>query len=88
MSEENKVDDCLFSIEVKGDDVSIKVEGGARDIAETLTNAAIHSEEVNMVLKRAIMMLIQYERSQDEDKNEDEEDEPQTPGFGGVIGQA
>jgi len=84
MSEENKVEDCLFSIEVKGDDVSIKVEGGARDIAETLTNAAIHSEEVNMVLKRAIMMLIQYEMSQDEDK----EDEPQTPLFGGVVGQA
>jgi hypothetical protein len=86
MSEENKVSNCLFSIEVIGDDVDIKVEGRSRELAETIANAALHSEEVNMVLKMAMMMLIQHEMSQDEDENK--EDEPQTPVFGGVMGQA
>ena len=86
MSEENKVSNCLFSIEVIGDDVDIKVEGRSRELAETIANAALHSEEVNMVLKMAMMMLIQHEMSQDQD--EESQDEPQTPVFGGVVGQA
>ena len=84
MSEENKLSNCLFSVEVNGEEVSIKVEGGARDLAETIANAAIHSEEVNMVLKMAMMMLVQHEMELDEET----EDEPQTPVFGGVMGQA
>ena len=84
MSEKNKLGNCLFSIEVTGEEVDIKVEGGARDIAETIANAAIHSEEVNMVLKMAMMMLIQHEMELDEET----QDEPQTPVFGGVMGQA
>lgn len=76
--------DCLFHLEVTGEDVKISIEGGARDLAETIANAALHSEEVNMVLKIAMLMLAQHEMSQDED----EEDEPQTPVFGGVVGQA
>jgi hypothetical protein len=58
MSEKTKLNDCLFSIEVKGDDVSINVEGKARDLAETIANAAIHSDEVNTVLKLATMLLL------------------------------
>lgn len=68
MSEKNKLSNCLFSIEVSGDDVSIKVEGSARDLAETVANVASQSEEVNMVLKMAMMMLIQYEMDQDQDE--------------------
>jgi hypothetical protein len=82
MSEKTKLNDCLFSIEVKGDDVSINVEGKARDLAETIANAAIHSDEVNTVLKLATMLLVNYEMEQDD------EDETQTPVFGGVMGQA
>jgi hypothetical protein len=86
MSEETKNNNCLFSIEVIGDDVSIKIEGGAVNLAETIANAAAHSEEVNRVLKMAMMMLINYEMKLDED--EEPQDEPQTPAFGGVVGQA
>jgi len=82
MSDENKNQDCLFKVEVKGEDVSITIEGGARDLAETLANAAIHSEEINTVLKGAMMMLIHYEMSQEE------EDEPQRPVFSGAVGEA
>jgi len=81
MSDENKNQDCLFKVEVKGEDVSIAIEGGARDLAETLANAAIHSEEINIVLKGAMMMLIHYEMNQ-------EEDEPQIPTFSGTVGEA
>lgn len=84
MSEKNKLGNCLFSIEVTDDDVKIGIEGGARDLAETIANVALQSEEVNMVLKIAMLMLAQHEMSEDEDK----EDEPQTPVFGGVVGQA
>jgi hypothetical protein len=84
MSEETKNNNCLFSIEVLGEEVSIKIDGGAINLAETIANAATHSEEVNRVLKMAMMMLIEYEMSQDEE----DEDEPQTPLFGGVVGQA
>ena len=86
MSEETKNNNCLFSIEVLGEEVSIKVEGSAINLAETIANAATHSEEVNRVLKMAMMMLIEYEMSQNQD--EEPQDEPQTPGFGGVMGQA
>lgn len=86
MSEENKVSNCLFSIEVTGEEIDIKVEGSGRDLSETIANAAIHSEEVNMVLKMAMVMLIQHEMSQDQD--EETQDEPQTPVFGDVMGQA
>jgi hypothetical protein len=86
MSEETKNDNCLFSIEVLGDDVSIKIEGGAINLAETIANASVHSEEVNRILKMAMMMLIEYEMSQNQD--EEHQDEPQTPVFGGVVGQA
>jgi hypothetical protein len=72
MSEKNKLGNCLFSIEVTGEEVDIKVEGSARDLSETIANAAIHSEEVNMVLKMAMMMLIQHEMESDEDQSEDE----------------
>lgn len=85
---ETKNDNCLFSIEVTGEDVGIKVEGSARNLSETIANAALHSEEVNMVLKMAMMMLIQHEMSQDKDQDEEPQDEPQTPVFGGVMGQA
>ena len=86
MAQEQENQDCLFKIEVKGDDVSINVEGGLRDLAETIANAAIRSEDVNMILKSAMMMLIQYEMSQE---SEDGTNEPQIPGgFNGVIGQA
>lgn len=81
MSDENRNQDCLFKVEVKGEDVSIAIEGRARDLAETLANAAIHSEEINTVLKGAMMMLIHYEMSQ-------EEDEPQIPAFSGIVGEA
>ena len=87
MSEETKNDNCLFHIEVAGD-VKISIEGSARNLSETIANAAIHSEEVNMVLKMAMMMLIQHEMSQDKDQDEEPQDEPQTPVFGGVMGQA
>ena len=83
MSQETK-NDCLFHLEVKGEEVSASIEGKARDIAELLANAALHSEEINMVLKFAMLMLAQHELSEDED----EEDEPQIPAFGGVVGQA
>lgn len=86
MSEETKNNNCLFSIEVLGEEVSIKIEGGAINLAETIANAATHSEEVNRVLKMAMMMLIDYEMSQNQD--EEPQDEPQTPVFGGVMGQA
>jgi hypothetical protein len=86
MSEETKNNNCLFSIEVLGEEVSIKIEGGAINLAETIANAATHSEEVNRVLKMAMMMLIEYEMSQNQE--EEPQDEPQTPGFGGVMGQA
>lgn len=76
--------DCLFHLEVTGEDVKISIEGGAGDLAETIADAALHSEEVNMVLKIAMLMLAQHEMGEDED----EEDEPQTPVFGGVVGQA
>jgi hypothetical protein len=69
MSEETTNNNCLFSIEVIGDDVSIKIEGGAVNLAETIANAAAHSEEVNRVLKMAMMMLIQYEIEQNEDED-------------------
>lgn len=84
MSEKNKLGNCLFSIEVTDDDVKIGIEGSARDLVETIANVALQSEEVNMVLKMAMLMLAQHEMSEDEDK----EDEPQTPVFGGVVGQA
>ena len=86
MSEETKNNNCLFSIEVLGEEVSIKIEGGSINLAETIANAAARSEEVNRVLKMAIMMLIEYEMSQNQD--EEPQDEPQTPVFGGVMGQA
>ena len=86
MSEETNNDNCLFSIEVTGEDVNIKVEGGARNLSEAITNVALYSEEVNMILKMAIMMLFQHEMSQNQE--EEPQDEPQTPGFGGVMGQA
>ena len=86
MSEETKNNNCLFSIEVLGEEVSIKIEGGAINLAETIANAATHSEEVNRVLKMAMMMLIEYEMSQNQE--EEPQDEPQTPAFGGVMGQA
>jgi uncharacterized protein YxjI len=86
MSEETKNNNCLFSIEVLGEEVSIKIEGSAINLAETIANAATHSEEVNRVLKMAMMMLIDYEMSQNQE--EEPQDEPQTPGFGGVMGQA
>lgn len=86
MSEKTKNDNCLFHIEVAGDELEISVEGSARDLAEIIANAALHSEEVNMVLKIAMLMLAQHEMSQDED--EEPQDEPQTPVFGGVLGQA
>jgi hypothetical protein len=86
MSEETTNNNCLFSIEVIGDDISIKIEGGAVNLAETIANAATHSEEVNRVLKMAMMMLINYEMKLDQD--EEPQDEPQTPVFGGVMGQA
>jgi len=84
MSEETKNSNCLFSIEVIGDDVSIKIEGGAVNLAETIANTAIHSEEVNRILKMAMMMLIHYEMDQDEEP----QDEPQTQAFGGIMGHA
>lgn len=83
MSQE-KNNDCLFHLEVKGDDVKAQIEGGARDLAELIANAALHSEEINMVLKFAMLMLAQHELSDDEDEEEDQ----QTPVFGGVVGQA
>jgi|694.fasta_scaffold70084_4 hypothetical protein len=86
MSEETKNNNCLFSIEVIGEDVSIRIEGGSINLAETIANAATHSEEVNRVLKMAMMMLIEYEMSQNQE--EEPQDEPQTPVFGGVMGQA
>jgi len=86
MSEKTKNNDCLFSIEVIGEEVSISVEGGPRTLAETIANAALHSDEINMVLKTAMMMLIQHEMSQDQE--EESQNEPQTPIFGGVVGQA
>ena len=86
MSEETKNNNCLFSIEVLGEEVSIKIEGSAINLAETIANAAAHSEEVNRVLKMAMMMLIEYEMSQNQE--EEPQDEPQTPVFGGVMGQA
>ena len=86
MSEETKNNNCLFSIEVLGEEVSIKIEGSAINLAETIANAATHSEEVNRVLKMAMMMLIEYEMSQNQE--EEPQDEPQTPAFGGVMGQA
>ena len=86
MSEETKNNNCLFSIEVLGEEVSIKIEGSAINLAETIANAAAHSEEVNRVLKMAMMMLIDYEMSQNQE--EEPQDEPQTPVFGGVMGQA
>lgn len=86
MSEKTKLNDCLFSIEVKGDDVNINVEGKAKDLAETIANAAIHSDEVNTVLKLATMLLVNYEMEQDQD--DENQDETQTPVFGGVVGQA
>jgi uncharacterized protein YxjI len=86
MSEETKNNNCLFSIEVLGEEVSIKIEGSAINLAETIANAATHSEEVNRVLKMAMMMLIDYEMSQNQE--EEPQDEPQTPVFGGVMGQA
>jgi hypothetical protein len=86
MSKETKNNNCLFSIEVLGEEVSIKIEGGAINLAETIANAATHSEEVNSVLKMAMMMLIEYEISQNQE--EESQDEPQTPAFGGVMGQA
>jgi uncharacterized protein YxjI len=86
MSEETKNNNCLFSIEVLGEEVSIKIEGSAINLAETIANAATHSEEVNRVLKMAMMMLIEYEMSQNQE--EEPQDEPQTPVFGGVMGQA
>jgi hypothetical protein len=63
--------DCLFRLEAKGEDISASVEGKARDIAELLANAAINSEEINMVLKFAMLMLAQHEMNQDEDEDED-----------------
>jgi hypothetical protein len=86
MSEETKNNNCLFSIEVLGEEVSIKIEGSAINLAETIANAATHSEEVNRVLKMAMMMLIDYEMSQNQE--EEPQDEPQTPVFGDVMGQA
>jgi hypothetical protein len=86
MSEETKNNNCLFSIEVIGEDVSIRIEGGSINLAETIANAAAHSEEVNRVLKMAMMMLIDYEMKLDQD--EEPQGEPQTPAFGGVVGQA
>ena len=86
MSEETKNNNCLFSIEVLGEEVSIKIEGSAINLAETIANAATHSEEVNRVLKMAMMMLIDYEMSQNQE--EEPQDEPQTPVFGNVMGQA
>jgi hypothetical protein len=86
MSEETTNNNCLFSIEVIGDDVSIKIEGGVINLAETIANAATHSEEVNRVLKMAMMMLINYEMKLDQD--EEPQDEPQTPVFGDIMGQA
>jgi hypothetical protein len=86
MSEETKNNNCLFSIEVLGEEVSIKIEGSAINLAETIANAATHSEEVNRVLKMAMMMLIDYEMSQNQE--EEPQDEPQTPVFEGVMGQA
>ena len=86
MSEETKNNNCLFSIEVIGEDVSIRIEGGSINLAETIANVATHSEEVNRVLKMAMMMLIEYEMSQNQE--EEPQDEPQTPVFGGVMGQA
>ena len=86
MSEKTKNDNCLFHIEVTGDDVKISIEGSARNLSETIANAALHSEEVNMVLKMAMMMLIEYEMSQNQE--EESQDKPQTPVFGGVMGQA
>jgi hypothetical protein len=86
MSEETKNNNCLFSIEVLGEEVSIKIEGSAINLAETIANAATHSEEVNRVLKMAMMMLIDYEMSQNQE--EEPQDEPQTPVLGGVMGQA
>ena len=83
MSKENSTNNCLFKIEVKGDDVSLSVEGGARNLAETIANVAIESEEINAVLKAAIMMLIQYEMSQESDS-----EEFQTPVFSNMVGQA
>ena len=83
---ETKNDNCLFHIEVTGDDVKISIEGSARNLSETIANAALHSEEVNMVLKMAMMMLIEYEMSQNQE--EESQDKPQTPVFGGVMGQA
>jgi hypothetical protein len=78
MSEETTNSNCLFSIEVIGEDVSIKIEGSAINLAETIANAAAHSEEVNMVLKAAMMMLIQYEMGQDEDEDQISEERFQT----------
>jgi hypothetical protein len=83
MSQETK-NDCLFHLEVKGDNVEAKIEGGLRDLAELLANAALHSEEINMVLKYTMLMLAQHELS---DEDEDEE-EDQASLFGGVVGQA
>jgi hypothetical protein len=61
--------DCLFRLEAIGEDISASVEGKARDIAELLANAAINSEEINMVLKFAMLMLAQHEMGQDEDED-------------------
>jgi hypothetical protein len=76
-------EDCLLHFEVKGEDVHIQFEGGARNLAELIANAAVHSEEINTVLKAAMMMLIHFEMSEEEDN-----EEPQVSTFGGAMGQA
>jgi hypothetical protein len=81
MSQETN-QDCLFHIESKGEEINISCEGGSRDLSVLIAEAAVRSSEINMVLKAAMMMIIHYEMEQDEDK------EPQTSVFGGVVGQA
>jgi hypothetical protein len=81
MSQETN-QDCLFKVEVKGEEVNIACEGGSRDLSVLIAEAAVRSSEINMILKAAMMMIIHHEMEQDEDE------EPQTPVFGSVVGQA
>ena len=71
---ENVLEDCSFSLVMKGGSAALEVEGTLGSLAEAFANVALQSEELAEVIKMSAFMLLQHEMGQME--NSDQLDMP------------
>lgn len=67
---ENALEDCSFSLVMKGGSATLKVEGTLGSLAEAFANIALQSEELAEVIKMSAFMLFQHEMGQMENPDQ------------------